>query len=175
MFLDALENTLRTVNCCYWANHILPYAQINWAARLPQKSQNQICFSSCLPAICIPFKLLWVCTAKTERVGLFRKRFLMLIFWKVSHHNDRENIRLFFFGLESVGKISTIYTAAIIQEVWGLLSMQRRCRNLEIPMLLAERGETKAHLLLHGLSIWIFFKFLQHKQWQVLLCHCFGF
>lgn len=42
----------------------------------------------------------------------------MLIFWKVSHHNDRESISNF-FGLESVGNISTIHGSHKFRQFWN--------------------------------------------------------
>lgn len=67
-----------------------------------------------------------------------------------------------FFGLESVGKIWTIYTAAVNWGSFGTAEHRKKHGNSEFSVLLAKWDGTKEHL--HDLSRWLFSRLLQYSD-----------
>lgn len=171
--LDWLETTLRTVSCCSWANHMLSYVQIYWAACLSKTPLNQVCFSSCLLSA-FPASFSGVCTAKIWKNWAVQKEsFWCSYFEKFLIRMIGKASVIFFWPWECWENMNNLYSSCKLRQFWDCWACKKR-GNSELSLLLAKWDETKEHLLLHGLSRQIFSRLLQHSD-RILLCNSFCF
>lgn len=89
-------------------------AQINWALCLPRSSQNQVCFTSCIPLSFQEFVL-----PRLKELSCLEKYFLVLMFWKASYCNIRENISNCFCLEGCWGKTSNLDKFEHFGDCWA--------------------------------------------------------